>query len=76
MLSLTEYVKDRQNNALWDTHQHALLPECRRSIVIIGTGVTTCTEKGETQNYALYQQLVMVICLFPNILSDSSGLLQ
>ena len=25
MLSLTECVWDFQNNALWDTHQHALL---------------------------------------------------
>ena len=32
MLSLTECVWDFQNNALWDTHQHALLIVCYGSI--------------------------------------------
>ena len=45
MLSLTEFFWDFQNNALWDTHQHALLGEANQHALLGEAIIKECNEQ-------------------------------
>ena len=52
MLSLTEYVWNFQNNASWDTHEHALLYEK------LSTAVPACPKTNAFNLQMMYNQLI------------------
>ena len=50
MLSLTEFVWEFQNNALWDTHQNALLKAMMPVFVLANGSSTILYQKEATRN--------------------------